>query len=154
MDKKLLIYYDEDSNGYDGSCYSKIDTGIFSKKFINTYKFRAVAGYSELKEKILIYDNDLSDIYVEQLKYGIANSFLLKNPGKKTPVLLFNKKTNNSIEFFIGETGKQGHIMSYSLEECETIKKYFPIKARLFKEGDCFINIDHNWIANNLKKKR
>lgn len=101
-EKRLLISFSPCSEPllkaqlYDNVCKSSKESGELEK--FEGYNLRFVTDYNELLEKILIFDNGLSDKTIEVLKLMILSQDLEKSADR---VCRFGKIENGALEFMI-----------------------------------------------------
>lgn len=88
---------------------------------LNDYNLRFVCSYNEFLEKILIFDNNLSDRTIEVLKLLV----LMQDPEKMDQrICMFGKKEENQIEFMIQDK-KEGQVYTsrVPMETYHTVAK-------------------------------
>ena len=88
---------------------------------LSDYNLRFVCSYNEFLEKILIFDNDLSDKTIEVLKLLV----LMQDSDKmENRVCMFGKKENDQIEFMVQDK-KEGQIYTsrVPMETYNTVAK-------------------------------
>ncbi len=101
-DKKLMISFTPSNDLqtkhklYDEICKSSKESGEMEK--LSGYNLRFVTDYNEMLEKILIFDNNLSDKAIEVIKLMI----LMQEPDKmERRKCRYGKTEGNSMEFMI-----------------------------------------------------
>lgn len=128
------------------------------ENFNKNYKLRYVHGIKNLKEKIFIFEEGLSDIAVEMIKYFLRNQVIAL---KDTPADYFIGKdiffTNMSSD---GETlvfavidndGKLAAHFGISMDVYEQCLQKIVIDERFKEEGNYIKNVCHDWIDAKLK---
>lgn len=117
------------------------------------YTLRMVYGVDELKEKILILEQNLNDIAIEKLKYHILQ-YELPNEDIN---LLYAHILTDSPEYEYG-------VMRFYCQDAQgEIKKYLPVPMEKYFEqclalelenrfvADGMVCVDSNWIAKQMK---
>ena len=109
-------------------------------------KVRVVLGPNELKEKILIFDNNLDDRAIEKVKTVILSSLCVNaNNEDKTP---------NKALFDIGNNGKMFFAIFYENEYLGTVnfeeELYNKINEALEKENDNLYIVDQYYAIQSL----
>lgn len=147
-----LIYHDP-KKGYmiglyrSGSKGSKVEAPASIKNLTK----RRVKDLTELKEKILIFDNSLDDVAVEMVKNAVLEIFK-KSYGSDNVKAYFSKLTKDGgIEFalFIGnETAPRYHATKKDIYDncCEILR------SLNFKEPEDFLRVGPT-LADELLKK-
>lgn len=122
-DKRLLISFSPCNDPllkaqlYDNVCKSSEESGELDK--LEGYNLRFVTDYNELLEKILIFDNAMSDKTIEVLKLMILSQDLEKSADR---ICRFGKCENDTLEFMIYDVKeKQTYTSSVPLETYNTI---------------------------------
>lgn len=118
-DKRLLISFSPCSDPllkaqlYDNVCKSSKESGELDK--LEGYNLRFVTDYNELLEKILIFENGMSDKTIEVLKLMILSQDLEKSADR---ICRFGKCENDALEFMI-----------YDVKENQTYTSNVPVET-------------------------
>lgn len=118
------------------------------KNFGKAYKYRVVKNTNQLREKVLIFEKNLSDEAVEFLKYIFVGKAIIEMPDLRVDEAYFDFDKNNRM--FLRIYGSRNLITDVQFSDYFNI---FKMLAEEFDVPDDLI-IDWNWARqlaeNNL----
>lgn len=151
MEKQFILFYNEDDNTENADLERTVlPDEMLEFGTINEYKYRVVKGLNRLKEKILIFDENLDDFEIEHIKYALIQTIFEEEKRDKVQ-MYFHSKEENEYSFYIIDEEGNGYKKSISFTECQTAKKDIFVQFNTFQEGVDIINIDYQWIKNHLE---
>lgn len=153
MEKKIMIFFDDDETSEPENETTKLPLNLFTNDMQAEYKFRNVHGVNRLKEKILIFDNNLDDVEIERIKFGLTFWLIQQKSLTKYPNIYFNKRNEDSFEFYIEEENNEGYTAEIEMFLYDELNNIIQIQNANFNEGKDIMNIDFNWIAKHYNKQ-
>lgn len=157
---QFMLFFDHKTEDNDISEDAFPDSEEF-QQFNKNYRLRYVHGIHALKEKIFIFDEGLSDIVVELLKYFVRNQVIRIN--ESDPNFLIGKAiyfTNLSDDgeqlIFAIVSARKGVVAHFALsmdlyEQC--LQKSI-LDERFKQEKNCIMNVCYEWIDAKLKSAK
>ena len=163
ISNQFMILFDHKSNvenedfGQESALPESEELAQFSKN----YRLRQVHGILALKEKIFIFEEGLSDIVVELLKYFVINQVIHIN--ESDPNFLIGKGiyfTNLSDDgenlVFAVVSPRKGVVANFSLsfnlyEQC--LQKSL-LDERFNVKKNCFLNVCYQWIDAQMQTSK
>ncbi len=155
---QYMLFFDHKADNHDISEDAFPDNEEFAQ-FNKNYRLRYVHGIHALKEKIFIFDEGLSDVVVELLKYFVRNQIIRIN--ESDPNFLIGKAIyftglsddGEQLIFAVVSPRKKGVVANFSLnfnlyEQC--LQKSI-LDERFKQEKNCILNVCYEWIDTKLK---
>lgn len=143
QDKQLLIYYSPNSH------YSNISEGKLNKEYeiLNNITKRLVSNLNDLKEKILIFDSGLNDMYIEVAKLTISELVEKQNYIRiiDSKFCVFDEK-NLSLGFaFFAKNKEEPYLKNIKISAYEKAAEIVDEYISRINIENGFIKIDKDW---------
>lgn len=153
MEQKLMIFFDDDETSDSENEKLKLPPNMFFNDIQGEYKFRNVHGVNRLVEKILIFDNNLDDVEIERIKFGLTFWLVQQKSLTQYPKIYFNNRDEDSFEFYIEEENKDGYTAKIEMFLYNELNNIVQLQNANFTEGQDVMNINFDWIAKHYKNQ-
>lgn len=156
MNGQYMLFFDHNAGDKDISEDSFPESELFGN-FNKKYTLRYVHGIHRLKEKIFIFDEGLSDIAVEMIKYLVRNDILnipRDNPNFFIGKEIYFTELSNDGEKLIFSVSDQGHVVGsfgISMDIYEQCLQKIVLDERFKETKSSIKNVCYEWIEARLK---
>lgn len=157
MEHKFAVLLTFKPDGFD---YGPLDIPAPPDNMVEEYKFRVVFNWSDLKEKILILEQELNDIAIERFKYMQLHYFASKNGWGDNTIIRFEKADTTNADwakaqmtFIVYDSNKEkpgriAMLMDKYYQFCLACE----LDPRMTVKGYCCI--DGGWISKRFKEEK
>jgi hypothetical protein len=153
MEQKIMIFFDEDETSKSENETLTLPSNLFFENTQTKYKLRKVHGVNRLKEKILIFDHNLDDVTMERVKFGLTFWLIQQKSLTDYPKIYFNKRNDNTFEFYIKEEGQDGYVVEIEMSLYNELDKLIQLGNANINEGKDIMNIDFDWVYKHYTDK-
>ena len=156
-ENQFMIFFDHAVQNDDISEDRFPDNDLFSQ-FNRNYKLRYVHGIRNLKEKIFLFEEGISDVAVELIKYFLRNGIIaLKDVpanwfiGKDVYFTHLSEDGETLVFTVIDENGKVGSQFGVNMDIYEQCLQKLVLDKRFAEEGNTVKNVCYAWVDAKLK---
>lgn len=142
-DQQLLIYYSPEAK------YNSISDNHILDEFeqLKNFTKRVVSSLNDLKEKILIFNNELNDMYIEVAKLTLSE-LLEKQTNNKiidSKFCIFDEKTSSLGFAFFARGKEEPFLKNVKIDAYDKAAEIVDEYLSKINLNDGFIKIDKNW---------
>lgn len=157
MNNQFMIFFDHKTNDNDIS-EDEFPANPEFERFNKNYKLRYVHGINNLKEKIFIFEEHLSDVVIELIKYFIRNNIIIVKKDDPNYFIgkgiFFTNLSQDGEQLVFSVTSPEGGVenhLAISMNVYEQCLQKMVLDERFKSEKNAIKNVCYDWIDARLK---